>query len=256
MNPEVQSAVYAELSSSVNTYSEIPDPGRPENQRRKLSQSEPEYAAYGNNGYCLSESLSDPAESSSTPSSAYYSDVSADLHANKKKRKKKKINERDPEAPFFNIGRCAVVPPTISSTVPMMQSRINDNVMPLSGEVLQHNRTVCEQPLQLSLRYLSRSYSLERPASIQLSCTSCHSCTPISTLPIVRHSCPVPPNTHINLQQLSHYPSSVIPSQQPMQNSDRIPGAGHHGSHFLYSRDPPPPCCGPNSIPCATTDYV
>ncbi|XP_042238733.1 uncharacterized protein LOC121877187 [Homarus americanus] len=137
VNADAQSAVYAELNSttastpgsasggvsyrpySLNTYSEIPDPLRPltlaGGLRAYISES-----TYENAGYVLSEAGLEQPESSvgstSTPSSAYYSDVSSsDTHNNKKKKKKRKNEERN----NLNLQR-SLMPSNISSSVTMM----------------------------------------------------------------------------------------------------------------------------------------
>ena len=146
INADAQSSVYAELSSvsgstlqdayrsfSMNTYSEIPDPAHAISltSNARVLNSE---GTYENAGYVLSE----PAESSaastctpssigsaSTPSSAYYSDVSTnEAQSNKKKKKKRKNEDRN----NINIQR-STIPSNISSTVPV----INSHIMGLSG---------------------------------------------------------------------------------------------------------------------------
>lgn len=137
VNADAQSAVYAELNStsastpgsasggvsyrpySLNTYSEIPDPLRPLSLAGGL-RAYINDSTYENAGYVLSEAGLEQPESSvgstSTPSSAYYSDVSSsDNHNNKKKKKKKKNEERN----NLNLQR-SLMPSNISSSVAMM----------------------------------------------------------------------------------------------------------------------------------------
>ncbi|KAF2358835.1 hypothetical protein FHG87_010410 [Trinorchestia longiramus] len=173
MNPDSQSAVYAELGHGLNTYSEIPDPGRPMHEHLVLSDY-----GYGNSAYALSEANSEPAESSSTPSSAYYSDVSSDARVNKKKRKKKR-----------GVGREQPDEVQVPSTSVHIATGSHSN--PLS---------VChlsEMPPQLenypsSVRVLPRAYSLERQV-VAYPCVSCPTCTPMGPISIPKSNYNITP---------------------------------------------------------------
>ena len=228
VHPDAESPVYAELAQGLNsdsaalsTYSEIPDPARI--VRHKLIVSD---YGYGNCAYALSEAPSELAESSSNPSSAYYSDVSTDARTSKKKRKKKKGNEREAVVEVdYNT------PANISSVVPIISARLRDNILPLSSESL------CSAPsphdvLPLSLRFWPRSYTLERQG-VGNACTPCHSCTPISTLPIIRHPCELPTMalTRINNH---NFVSRMVPHEAIVKFAVRTTSTGEarcHGHH-------------------------
>ncbi|XP_076054118.1 uncharacterized protein LOC143032842 isoform X2 [Oratosquilla oratoria] len=140
VNADAQSAVYAELNSvtssqgvsdyrscSLNTYSEIPDPLSPVGVVTNTGgvRSYVPEATYENAGYVLSEGGVEHPESSvgstSTPSSAYYSDVSTtETENNKKKKKKKKNDERN----NINLQR-SLMPSNISSNVAMINNHIS-----------------------------------------------------------------------------------------------------------------------------------
>ncbi|XP_047472609.1 uncharacterized protein LOC125027559 [Penaeus chinensis] len=142
VNADAQSAVYAELNStsgstpagsaasgvsyhpySLNTYSEIPDPLRPLSLAGGLRAYISE-GTYENAGYVLSEAGLEQPESSvgstSTPSSAYYSDVSSSDTQNNKKKKKKRKNE---ELNNLNLQR-SLMPANISASVSMISNHI------------------------------------------------------------------------------------------------------------------------------------
>lgn len=195
MNPDSQSAVYAELAPGLNTYSEIPDPGRPLPHRLILSDY-----GYGNSAYAISEPNSEPADSSSTPSSAYYSDVSNDARVNKKKRKKKRGNGRDPndEAIVSSLGSNITVPPP-SLPKNIIRTEANLECFPVTIQALPH------------------TYSLERHVP-SYPCMTCAPCSPRTTLPFVRPQCNIPPavlNSCSNAFNIHHpiYHTEVHPSR-------------------------------------------
>ena len=205
VHPDAQSAVYAELAQGLNTYSEIPDPGGLLQHRLVVSDY-----GYGNSAYALSEAPSEPAESSSTPSSAYYSDVSTDARTSKKKRKKKKNNDKDGTAMqncnFSNIHA------NISSNVPIISPRMSDGLhVALSSEETRLG-SAAHDTLPLSLRFLPLSYTLERQG-MTYACSPCQSCTPISTLPIIRHPCELP-NMVLNASNRS-LATHILPGSEP-----------------------------------------
>lgn len=171
MNPDSQSAVYAELAHGLNTYSEIPDPGRPLPDRLILSDY-----GYGNSAYAISEPNSEPADSSSTPSSAYYSDVSNDARVNKKKRKKKRGNGRDPNevTVVSTLNPNNIVVPPISLSRSINRTESNSECFPVAIQALPHN------------------FSLERHVP-NYPCMSCAPCNPRTTLPFVRPQCNLTP---------------------------------------------------------------
>ncbi|XP_018006484.2 uncharacterized protein LOC108664418 [Hyalella azteca] len=201
MNPDSQSDVYAELGGhGLNTYSEIPDPGRPMHEQLVLSDY-----GYGNSAYALYEGNSEPAESSSTPSSAYYSDVSSDARVNKKKRKKKRSIGRDPSE---EIQEAAALRQNVRIAA-------GSHSNPISvGHLADIPHQADAYPL--SVRALPRSYSLERQV-IAYPCISCPSCTPINTLPSPRNNFNISPALACprSSYALQHMATCPIPSVRP-----------------------------------------
>ena len=172
VHPDAQSAVYAELAQGLNTYSEIPDPGGLLNQQR-INTSD---FGYENAGYALSEAHSDLGEIVMPHSSAYYSDVPQETH--QKNSNNRKTNTACEVAQFSNVsGR--MLPPSISSTIPMMPTSVSGT------------NCLSQEMLPLSLRLLPNSIALQRQVNTY-SCSSCHACASVNTLPNLRHSCGVP----------------------------------------------------------------
>ncbi|XP_066967173.1 uncharacterized protein [Macrobrachium rosenbergii] len=185
VNADAHSAVYAELNStgstpvsasgvsyhpySLNTYSEIPDPLRPMSIVSGGLRSYITEGTYENAGYVLSEAGIEHPESSvgstSTPSSAYYSDVSSSDNQNNKKKKKKRKNE---ERNNLNLQR-SMMPSNISSSVSMINNhilgpdrRLNGPARELPGHVMGqaihpalHNRELLPLALELLPQHLT-----------------------------------------------------------------------------------------------------
>lgn len=121
--------------SPSNTYSEISDPVRP-SELNICSRQCPQEGTYENAGYVLSETPSEPNESSagstSTPSSAYYSDVStSEVQSSKKKKKKRKVEDRFQQhqvtSPVTLSANPQSVPglPAISNQIPLRPVHLN-----------------------------------------------------------------------------------------------------------------------------------
>lgn len=251
VNADTQSAVYAELNSttasapgsasggvsyrpySLNTYSEIPDPLRPLSLagglRAYISES-----TYENAGYVLSEAGLEQPESSvgstSTPSSAYYSDVSSsDTHNNKKKKKKKKNEERN----NLNLQR-SLMPSTISASVSMMNhhnilaaaadKRNSSGSRELPGQGLHpplHNHELFPLALEILPQHLSldnRGVEAVLPP-LQPNMNIIHTANQVQTLPSIKNVNEV--RAAINASQTigGTVPSTAYPGGVPISGT-------------------------------------
>ena len=249
VNPEVQSAVYAELAPGLNTYSEIPDPDRLNAQRHCGS----DLAAYENAGYALSETPTDPAATISPSSSAYYSDISEAHLYNYQKRKKKKDVHEVANPPFRDSFQTS----SISATIPMMSGKNGPELFPTSGVRLHDlnldrfgSSLTCNGPCHSCTGAAKNNYSpaTSSPSAVILNSSS------LNAIPLMSlNNGERKPLANVAGVRLLKENNKVLHQQFiPQQQSSAVTGV-YCSSNSNNSNPQPPPL---SSLACPSSEYI